>query len=451
MRWTEIPGIFLFLGIIGGFIAIAVIDLQDYNKTKCFNFLFGDARVAFFDPSILTILSVSMALSMILTMMYYFVAVRVPNGFVHMSFALQLVVTLTCVVIYLVQTSWLSGALSVLWLLLSGGLYYILRVNMQTVTVELRITAQVITSNPSIIVISILGAVFSAAWSVLVAAVTIAGFSKTVSEECSISRVLRPEGQFLGILSFVAISHYTLSEVIKGAIRVAACNVFGWWYYMPNELPDSAEYARLHGVTWEGLFLALTYSLGSVALSSLILALSKLCAQVIGAWSQELMVSSGLVQTQDVSVIVLAWVASNCVWCLDSLLSHFTNYVLVHVALYNHSYVRGSRKALSLMYTEGVRAVANDCLAGSTFMFASWCIGTLAALAAYVYMRWIAMYDTDGIYFVTSFIVIVCVQISSVILVGMSSGIQTIFVAYSNDPHMLRETHAHVYELLHDD
>mgnify|MGYP004706346375 CR=1 FL=1 len=448
IKWTEVPAIFMFVAIISGFIALSIIDLLDYSNTSCYNALFGDPRVKFFSPSILVVLSSCLGVTFILSIIYLACALRAPGWYLYTSLILQIVVTLIGVIIHLVQTSWLSGALCIFWLFLSLFLYWVLRKNKRKSVVQMTIVSELISKNPSVIVISILGAIFCSACSVLVAADTIAGFAKSVSDECSVNRQLRPEGEFLGLLTFIAISHYMMVEVVKGSIRVATSSVFGWWYYVPNELFKASEFIRLHGVTWEGLFLALTYSSGSVCLSIFFLALSKLGAQVIGAWSQELMVSSVLAQTQDISAIVLAWVLSNCVWCLNSILSHFTNYVLVNVALYNHTYFKGVQQTMHLVTSQGGKTLINDCLAGGTFAFASWCIGTLSALAAYIYMRWIALFDTEGIYFVTSFIVIVSIQISSIILVSIPTGLQTVYVAFNNDPHILQETHPHIYELL---
>nr|UJH94524.1 Pns1 [Starmerella bombicola] len=454
-RWRDVPCIFILLSFLIGFIVVATLDLIDYSKTRCYKSSFGDSRVVFFDPQILSLISICILFTFIFAGLYYCIAAMYTSHFVMISMALQIAVSLGCSIFYLSQARWLSGAFSILWLISSAIIYWIVRTFIHTATIQIDITMRVAERNASLIFISVLGALFSAAWSVLIGSVALAGFGKTISEECSAKHRLRPEGEFLALLAYVAISNYLMTEMVKGCVRVAICYTFGWWCFMPKAQPPSAfvtdtrdEFPSIPSVTWMGLLASLTYSLGSICLSSLWLAVVKLLSQILAIWSQALMVNPTVDVGPDISLILLAWLLSNFVSYLDSALTHFNNYILVYIAVDNVSYFEGFIRSLDLIASEGFNAVLNDCLAGGTLTFGSWCIASIVALIAYIYMRWIQPYPVDGIYFICSYVLLISMQICSILTTGISSGVQTIFVAMAAEPARLRQVHPQVYEAL---
>lgn len=457
-HWRDVPCIFLFLLFLIGFVVIATMDLIDYNKTKCFRSLYGDPRVALFEPEILGILGVCILLTFAFAGLYYCLAAVWTKQFIGISMAVELCVSLGTAIFYLAQRQWLSGAFSVVWLVFSGMLYWAVRRFNKTAFRQLAVALQIADRNPSLIVISCLGALLSAAWSVLVGSVALASFGKAITPECSANHTVRTECQFLVVIFYLGITNYLFTESLKAVIRVSICYTYGWWCFVPSyhlsqngNGPSNqiAEFPSIPYTSWLGLLAGITYSFGSVCFSSIWIALMRLVTLILGAWSQTLMVDSvNMKASEDISLVILAWLLSIFVAHVDSALTHFTNYILVFIAVDNVSYLEGFKQAWKLVTKHGLGAVIRDCLAAGALTFGPWCIGMAVALCSYIYMRFIHPYPYEGAFFVCCYILMVSTQISSIILTVISSGVQTLFVAMSSEPERVKQVHPHTFNLL---
>jgi len=465
-RWRDVPCIFLFVLFLVGLVVIACIDLSDYSHTKCYRSHYGDPWVALFRPEILGIVAVCNLLTFVGAALYYTLAAACPKQFLGVSMAIELAVSLGCAVFHLAQHQWLSGTFSTVWLVFSALLYWGVQRFVKRATGHLAVVVGVAARNPSMLLICTLGAILCAAWSVLIAAVTLASFGKAITSECSARHAARTEGQFLAVVIYLGITNYLFVEAVKAVVRISVCYTYGWWCFVPSgdrppgppsvtgHRPNThrpTEFPSIPYASWLGLLAGLSYSFGSVCFSSIWLALLKLLAQLLAAWSQTLMVNSVNIKvSEDVSLVILAWILSNCVTYLDVALCHFTNYVMVYIAVDNVSYLEGFRRAAELVVSQGVNAIACDCLAAGALTFAPWCVGMAVALGAYVYMRFIQVFPPEGAFFIGCYVMLVSIQISSILLTVLSSGVQTVFVAVASEPERVRRVHPHLYSLLKD-
>lgn len=434
-RWTDTLWIAIFLSVTIGFVVIAAVDLSDYVKTSCFRLTIGDPRVILFDPHVLAIMAACILTAMALSALYYSLAAVFTQYVVWITILLQLAVSLGSSVFYLVEQKWLEGTLCLMWMLLSIFVYWLLKDNVKHATSILVAVMDVASHHPMTIIVGAVAALLTAAWSVLVGSVILAGLGKLETGKCAANGRRRPEPEFLGLLVYLAVANYTMGEVIKAIVRISLCNVYGWWFY---EVKNRPRYLCM-----DGLKKAFSCSLGSLCFASFWIAVVSVATQILGALSQLLMTNG-----TEVSIVLTAWLINRFVCVFDCILSHFTNYILVHICLYNHSYIQGAQSSARILKAEGRRAVANDFLAGGTLTFGSWCIGTCSALVCYLYLRCLGDYPMEGVYFLTAYTTVIGMQIGSVFTTCIASGVQTLFVAMAVDPHRLQETHPEAFETL---
>lgn len=446
-KWRDVPYIFVVLVILIGFIVVSGIDLSDYRRTQCFTSYFGDPRVMFFAPNMLGILAISMGIALVASGLYYIVAACYTDYFIIVSMAIQVMISLGTSVFYLCQLRLLSGVFSLVWLVSSCLMYWFLSPYIKTATTQLNIAMCFAERNPFILVICLLGALFTAAWSTLVGAVILASFGKAITQDCSHKNILRPEGEFLTLLAYTIMCNYLVADLVKAVVRSVVCSTCECWCFMPrkyltdNENGPVDEYPSITAITWTGLLYALTCYLGALCLSSLLLAASKLLSHAMNAWSQVMLVNGPRPNTQDVSAILLAWIFSHCTIVMDALLNHFSNYVIIFITMKNMSYLDGFKCTLNLLIDQGLTALINDGLACGTLTFSSWCVGSASTLFTYLFMRFVFGYPIEGTFFVCSFVMAVNVQLSSVLLSGVSTGVQTLFVAMSTETHRFQRAH----------
>lgn len=417
--WTDVLWVPVTFAIFVGYMVICSVDLNDYVKTGCFKHDKLEDVVRLFDMKCFFVLIAGAVAAVIFSLIYYLLACFVTPQFVLVTMVLQLGFSLSKAVYAIIMGQWLSLGSSLVWIVFSTIVYWCVRRHISRATEMLRIVMTVAKSNPSIVIVSALGAVLSTAYALLTGMSLMASYAKADSPDCSIQKRQRTQPELVGSLIWVSFSNSLFLGLIKVVVRTAIGSVYGWYIYQQNP-------PRFPVVG--GILRSLTYSFGSLCFASILLAIGMLVANIMASLA-ELFMGTG----SDLSLIMLTISLSHGITIADWILGHFHNLVLTHVALYNDSYLTGVQKTIALIKKRPYPALLNECLAGGILTFGSWCIGMSATFVCYIYLRHIIPYPVEGIPFILSYVLGLGIEVGGVFTAPIASGVHAIFVAMSHD------------------
>ena len=101
---------------------------------------------------------------------------------------------------------------------------------------------------------------------------------------------------------------------------------------------------------------AVTYSFGSIAFGSLIVAFLDLLRAALS------LARSEAAQNGDVLGAICACVAQCCVGCVQAMVEYFNRYAYIDIALFGRGYVQSAKETWRLFKDRGIDALINDCL-----------------------------------------------------------------------------------------
>lgn len=433
-RWTDSFWIPLFSCLLAGFIVICAVDLRDYVGTLCYQFPPPSDIIPLFNLHTLVVISACSIGAIILSAIYFTVAAVLPQSFIVITMILQIIVTMATAIFYLVERDWLPGTVSLLWLVFTSLVYWMLREKIPYATLSLSKAMEIAKNYQAIILISSIGSIFPAGFSLLLAFVVMASYGKMLDSRCVLSGRYRSSEEFIGLFIYVVFTGYMINEIFKAIVRTTVCSIYGWWFYNkdPPKFPIVGGLAR-----------ALTCSFGTLCMAAFWLACSNLVCQGLTILAGYMLKSN-----LEVSLIIVAWLMCQITTIFDWLLAHFTNYIYVHVALYNHSYSQAAYNSLLLIRTNGYKALINDCLAGGVLTFGTWSIGSITGIICYIYLRFISPFPTEGSAYIVAYVMIMAMQIGNLFNTSILSGVQTLFVAFVRDSDQLKETRKETYDQL---
>jgi hypothetical protein len=139
--------------------------------------------------------------------------------------------------------------------------------------------------------------------------------------------------------------------VIKNVVHVTAAGVFASWYFLhgtvgvpPN--PTLGSFKR-----------ATTTSFGSICFGSLIVALLRTLRMIFRSFRQN---------SDNIAIVILAFIGECIVACLDQLLEYFNQYAYAQIAIYGKSYCRAAKDTWHLVHSHGIQAIINDNIIGTS-------------------------------------------------------------------------------------
>lgn len=243
------------------------------------------------------------------------------------------------------------------------------------------------------------------------------------------------EGKVIGLIVFITFAMYWISEWLKNTIHTAISGVYGSWFFAPNNFPK--------GATRGALRRALTYSFGSISFGSLVVAIIN-CLRQLCSLAQNQASQDGNI----VGVIFLC-ILQCLIGLLDWAVQFINRYAFSTIALYGKSYIAAAKDTWTMIKNRGIDALVNECLIGPVLSLGSTFVGYACALLAYVYMVFThPAYNSSGAYtpVVVAFSFLIGIQISAIMTVPISSGMDTIFVAMAWDPEVLMREHPDLYQ-----
>ncbi|KJX95679.1 protein pns1 [Zymoseptoria brevis] len=238
----------------------------------------------------------------------------------------------------------------------------------------------------------------------------------------------------IGLVVYITFAGYWITEWLKNTIHVTISGVYGAWYFNPNN--------PAKGATRGAAKRALTYSFGSIAFGSLIVAILDFlrfaCSIARGNGGTGNPVA-------DCAFCILQCILGLIQWAIE-----FVNrYAFSYIALYGKAYVASAKGTWKMIKDRGIDALINECLVGPVLSMGCLFVAVCCALVAYIYLDVTDPAYNEGGAFTGVIVVyafLIGLQIAGCFVVPINSGIDTIFVGMGWDPQCLMQQHGDLYQ-----
>jgi hypothetical protein len=233
-------------------------------------------------------------------------------------------------------------------------------------------------------------------------------------------------GVFLMLFMF-----YWMHQIISNVSHVTVSGTVGTWWFNPAEAASCCSEA-VSG----SLRRSLSYSLGSIALGSLLVAL----IQTIRAFVQQLR------QQSDDSILVC--IADCILGCIEGIARYFNKWAFVYVGLYGYSYMEAGKNVVDLFADRGWSAIINDNLISMVFSFLAVSIGALVGAAGIVAAAAIPKIANEegALYVVFFFGLLIGITCSSIMFSVIQSAVDTAVVCFAEAPLVFQTNHPVLYD-----
>ncbi|CEH13253.1 duf580-domain-containing protein [Ceraceosorus bombacis] len=183
----------------------------------------------------------------------------------------------------------------------------------------------------------------------------------------------RGNGATTGLVVLTIFNWYWTSELIKAITFTTTAGTYGVWYY-------SNDSKKVPHATLSSFKRASTWSLGSLAFGSLVLAILDIIRALINILSQQ------AAQDGDMIGVVVGCIASCLIATIDWLIEFFNRLAYVNIALYGNGYIGAAKETWRLVKQKGVDALIQDSLVNTVFGIGSFVIAILCGITVYAYL-----------------------------------------------------------------
>lgn len=442
--WNDKIGLVILALIFGGYTALSIIVIRAYAQTHSFQGagIYNSDNDYSLNTHTLILYAFVLATAIVLSLLY-FIAARVwTKQFIWITYILHLLFSWGTAIYYLVVGYYSAGIVFIIFAALSTWWFWCSRHRIPFATVILQTLIDVTRSNPSILIVSAVGTVVSAAFgtwfSFTIVSIYVKYDPNNENPGCMTTGGSCSNGKLIGLILFTIFCGYFLTEVIKNIIHTTISGVYGSWYYcsqsdqgMPRH-PAMSAFKR-----------SMTYSLGSIALGSLVVSIINFIRQILSVMQQDAR------QSGDTLATVLLCFVQCCFGILDWLVTYFNHYAYSYVALYGKAYIPSAKATWELMKNRGIDAMVNDSLIGSVLSFGASFVAYASALVAYCFLKYTdPSYNATGGFYapVVGLAFVIALQVSNVTNVSLKSGCSTIFLAMARDPEVLQASYPHLYQ-----
>lgn len=450
-KWNDIPFTLLFLAVLGGYIALAIITIRSYSITHWFqgNGIYSDANAFTLNTSTIILFVFTISVSVVLAFVYFALARIFTKFFIYFSFIMSIIVGLATAIYYLAVGYYSAGIVFLIFSVLQILFFWSARSRIPFATLVLQIVIDATRAVPSIYLVSFFGAIAITAFAIFFAISMVSTYVKfspnSNNPGCNVSAGSCSNGKLIGSLIYITFAGFYISEVIKNVTHVTISGAYGTWYYcyksdqgMPK-WPAFGSFKR-----------AMTYSFGSISFGSLLISIVNLIRYLLE------IVRSAQMQSGEGGIAALA--ITLCLCCVDCFLSliqwlitYFNHYAYTVVALYGKAYIPAARDTWTIIRARGIDALINDCLIDKVLSLGVLLISYVAALFSYLYLRYTdPPYNRGGGYYpiVIGFTMVIALQIGNIVTVAIRAGTATFFVALARDPDVFRMSYPTLYDEL---
>ena len=386
-------------------------------------------------------------LAFVVSLAYFIAARAFTKQFIWITGILNCVLALGTAVYYLYRRQWGAGIVFMIFAVLTIFFFISWIPRIPFSVVMLQTCMDVAKRHRGVFITSLIGGVVSVAFgawfSVTLVAVYVAyepgNASSKANPACSRSGSCS-SATVIGLVVFITFAGYWISEWIKNTIHTTIAGLYGSWYFCsgkPGGMP--------RGSTRGAFKRATTYSFGSIAFGSLIVAIINMLRQACSIAQRQSAQGGNIIGS----------IMFCCLGCIIGLLdwavTFLNRYAFSHIALYGKAYIPAAKDTWKMIKDRGIDALINDCLTGPVLTMGSLGVAYLCALLSYLYLEFTNPSYNEGRTFtpvIMAFAFIIGLQVCQIFLTPISSGIDTLFVAMSWDPDVLVREHPDLYAKL---
>lgn len=445
-----------FIACVLAFTAISGFSLNAFRMNKQGAFNSTESFTLSGNTAIL--LGFVIVAAVLLAALYFSLARAFTKQFIWITGIVHIVIGIATAVYYLYEKQYAAGIVFLIFALFYAFCFWSWRNRIPLAVLYLQFTLDVGKHYKSVYVVSAIGtivsALFSAWWSVTLVAAYVKYSPNTTQNGtqnpgCSTSGGSCSNASLILVLVFLTFTAYWVTEFIKNVVHTTICGVFGAFYYgaaSPEGIPKHAAKSSFRRT--------ITYSFGSVAFGSLLVAIIQLIRQAVDMFTRYEQ------QSGDMLGAIFGCILQCFVGILQWALTYFNKYVYVEVALYGKSYLNAAKDTWRLIKQRGIDALINgmsplppshpvditdwcppDSLISNVLSCGATFIAYLTALLAYLYLKYTdPAYNQGGGYTPIVMAAAFCIglQIANTTVVPISSGVATLFVCTAVNPEILR-------------
>ncbi|GAA5850007.1 hypothetical protein JCM9279_004880 [Rhodotorula babjevae] len=440
-KWNDLIFALLFLAQLGAFIAVAVISLRALPASEDGGGLGNsNGSSVTLNASMAWLLSIICGAGLAFSVLLLILVRAFTKVILEISLFLAVAMSVAYAVYLWTQKYW-SGAIiftvfAVLSILAYPGMRRRIPLSKQLLIFVLAIAK----AHPSVYIIALAGTVLVTLYSVFWSISVVAIYQKWSpnAEGSGTSGGQSSSGALIGLMVFAVFNYYYTTQFLTNLFLTTEAGIFGAHYYGG---------AEAKGVSWGAFKRASTYSFGSIAFGSLIVALLDLLRaffQLLRSYES----SEG-----NMIGAAIACCAQCCVGIISNLVEYFNRYAYIQIALYGKPYIAAAKDTWRLFRDRGITALINDCLVNNIWTFGSYAVGGLCSIIAFAYLQTVQPSYIEGnsglkavvmgYSFITGFFICHSLGYGAI-----SSGVSTIFVGLAEDPEVLAIRDPVLFELI---
>ena len=260
--------------------------------------------------------------------------------------------------------------------------------------------------------------------------VTLTAISLKYSDQIKSGADVQLEGVDIASMLYIVFSMYWSMQVVENVVHTSVCGVFATFYFLHG------TGAAIIKPVWNSFSRSMTYSFGSIAFGSLIVAIIQFVRFLINS-------------TRNDRDNLAAACADCLLGMIEGLVRYFNYYAYVHVAIYGKPFIQSGKDTWELIKSHGVDVIINDSLVGNCMSVAVLLIGLTCALIAF--LIGLMFLDNQALIITSTVLSFVFVtMIAAVATQLIESGVSATLVCYAEDPSALQRSKPELYrEITH--
>ena len=345
-----------------------------------------------------------------------------PKGSIIFAFWCNIVLTICLGILLLLQGYFwaiFSGVCMIIIAIVMAVMYFMWRRYIPLSAEILKTVTSVIRKYPAVIGIALFSGVITSIYSALF--VLTGGFLQRIYTKDEIG-----DGAFYALSFFGILSFYWTTQVAINVVHTITAGVMATYYFV------SGSGYTVKSPTLAAAKRTFSYSFGSVAFGSLLVALIQTLRHVLRSASDPRSVSGAIVDC--------------LLGIVEQLAEYFNYYAYIYVAIYGKSYLDSAHSTWIMIKSRGIDAIINDNLVETTVrMFCFFTALLTTGLTAFVYLVFKSSQDPILVTIECILVFAISLAISILVLDVISSASSTTFVCLAEDPAALKRTKPELY------
>ncbi|KAM0786598.1 hypothetical protein ACM66B_002052 [Microbotryomycetes sp. NB124-2] len=431
-KWNDLIFALLFIAQFLGFVAISIIALRALGDSNGGTELGQSGGTSItLDSTTAYLLSIIAGTALVLSILLLMMVRAFTKIILEITLLLSVLLSVGYAIYLWIIRYWSGAIIFTIFAVISVLAYFPMRKRIPFSRELLLFVLKIAKHHKSTYIIALIGTCVQTAYSVYWSFSVIAIYQKWNPDAAGAdtSGGTPSNATVIGLVIYSLFSFYWTSQFIVNYFLVIEAGIFGTYYFQG---PTGKH------VAWGAFKRASTYSMGSIAFGSLIVAILDLIRAGLQIL-QQYEAGQG-----DTIGAALACCAQCCIGCITWAVEFFNRYAYIEIALYGKPYIKAAKDTWNLFKDRGIDALINDCLVNNIWTFGSYAIGGLCTLFAFLYLTYANpsyVQNNDSIRAVVMlYAFLIGFLISHTLGYGaLSSGVSTIFVGLAEDPARLAE------------